>query len=193
MLIIVKNSIMKNNDSVFSFGKYVEGKGYRVLDERQMRASSGIMFLLGIIAFINGFVLNEYIVITYISGFLMLNFIIGIFINPKFSPTIFIGYLFVRKQSALPIGAIQKKFAWSLGLALSSVIFVLSLFLLDNVTYFEPVCMLCLICLVILFFETAFGICLGCKLYFLAIRLKLMKPEEETPNCMGDACDIEKK
>ncbi|MCF8374130.1 MAG: DUF4395 domain-containing protein [Bacteroidales bacterium] len=184
---------MENNGSIISFGENIEGKSYKVLDERQMRASAGIMLLLGIIAFINGFILNEYKVITYISGFLLLNFIIGIFINPKFSPTIFIGYLFVRKHSPLPIGAIQKKFAWSLGLTLSALIFGLSLKLLADVTYFEPVCMLCLICLVILYFETAFGICLGCKLYFLAIRFKLMKPEEETPNCMGDACDVENK
>jgi hypothetical protein len=184
---------MKNKGSIISFGENIEGKSYKVLDERQMRASAGVMLLLGLIAFINGFILQKYMIINYISGFLLLNFILGIFINPKFSPTIFIGYLFVRKQSALPIGAIQKKFAWSLGLVLSSLIFGLSFKLMADVTYFEPVCMLCLICLVILYLETAFGICLGCKFYFLSIRLKLIKPEEETPNCMGDACEIENK
>jgi hypothetical protein len=175
--------------SVISFGKYIEGKSYKVLDERQMRASAGIMLLLGLIAFINGFVIRNFIVIPYISGFLMLNFLIGIFINPKFSPTIFIGYLFVRKQSPLNIGAIQKKFAWSLGLGLSFVIFVLSLFLLNDRSFFEPVCILCLICLILLFLETSFGICLGCKIYYLFLNLKLIKQPVEKPNCMGDACD----
>ncbi|HIP47372.1 MAG TPA: DUF4395 domain-containing protein [Lutibacter sp.] len=109
------------------------------------------------------------------AGFLMFNFIIGIFINPKFSPTVLLAKLVVRKQSALPIGAIQKKFAWSLGLGLASVIFVLSLFLQNDVSFFEPVCMLCLICLVLLFLETSFGICMGCKLYYLFIRLNIIK------------------
>ena len=136
--------------SIISFGEYIEGKGYKVLDERRMRASAGIMLLLGIIAFINGFILQNFIVIPFIAGFLMINFIIGIFINPKFSPTIFIAYLLVRKQSSLPIGAIQKKFAWSLGLGLSMVIFGLSLFLVNDPSFFDPVCMLCLICLVLL-------------------------------------------
>lgn len=176
--------------TIFSFGEHIEGKSFKVLDERKMRGSAGIMFLLGIIAFINGFILQNYIAITYISGFLLLNFTIGVFINPKFSPTVFIAHLFVRKQSALPIGAIQKKFAWSLGLGLATTIFILSWFLLTDVTYFEPVCMLCLICLLLLFFETAFGICIGCKLYFLFIRLKPIKKPEEKPNCMGDACEV---
>lgn len=176
---------------VISFGEYIEGTNYKVLDERRMRASAGIMLLLGIIASINGFILQEYLIIPYIAGFLMLNFIIGIFINPKFSPTIFVGYLFVRKQTPLPIGAVQKKFAWSLGLALSTVIFGLSLFLINDVSYFEPVCLLCITCLILLYLETAFGICVGCKLYDLAIFLKLFKKPEEKPNCMGNACETE--
>jgi len=176
--------------SIISFGEYSEGRGYKTLNERAMRASAGIMFLLGIIAFINGFILQNYIVLPYISGFLMLNFIIGIFINPKFSPTLFLGRLIVRKQSPLPIGAIQKKFAWSLGLVLAGVIFGLSLMLLSDVSFFDPVCMLCLICLFLLFIETAFGICGGCQIYFLAIRLKLFKEPVEKPNCMGNACEV---
>jgi len=176
--------------SIISFGEYINGSNYKVLDERAMRASAGIMLFLGIIASINGFIFQRYIVVPYISGFLMLNFIIGIFINPKFSPSLFIGRLIVRKQSQLPIGAIQKKFAWSLGLILSSVIFGLSLFLINDISYFDPVCLLCILCIFLLYVETAFGICLGCKLYDLAIWLKLIKKPLEKPNCMGDACEV---
>lgn len=173
-----------------SFGEYVNGKNYKVLDERQLRASAGIMLLLGLIAFINGFILNKYSIIPYISGFLLLNFVIGIFINPKYSPTMLIAKLFVYKQSSLPIGAIQKKFAWSLGLILSTIIFSLSLFLINDPSYFDPVCLLCLICLILLYLESSFGICMGCKLYDIAIDLKLLKKPIEKPNCMGDACEV---
>lgn len=176
--------------SIISFGEYVEGKKYKVLDERRVRASSGIMFLLGMIAFINGFILNKFAIIPYVSGFIMVSFLVAVFINPKFSPSIFIGYLFVRKQSPLPIGAVQKRFAWSLGLGLSAAIFVLSIMLLEDASLFEPVCFLCIICLILLFLETAFGICVGCKLYWLAIRIKLLPKPAEKPNCMGDACEV---
>jgi len=176
--------------SIISFGEFSNEKGYKVLDERRMRGSGAIMFLLGIIAFINGFILSKYAVIPYITGFLVLNFLIGIFINPKFSPTMLLSRLFTYNQSALPIGAIQKKFAWSLGLVLTSVIFTLSIFLQIDILFFKPVCMLCMICLTILFLEMAFGICIGCKLYYLFIRLKIFKQPEIKPNCMGDSCDV---
>ncbi len=155
----------------------------------EVRGSAGIMLLLAIVAFINGFILRDFVVIPYISGFLALNFIIGIFFSSKFAPTIFISQLVVKKQTPFYIGAIQKRFAWGLGLVLSTTIFILSLFLLQDITFFDPVCLLCLICIALLYLETAFGICVGCKLYNLAIKLKLIDAPEEKPNCMGDSCD----
>ncbi len=177
--------------SFFSFGEYIDGRSYKVLDERVVRANSGVMFLFGLIAFINGFVLQQYQVIPWIAGFLMLSFGIAVFINPKFSPTILIARILTYKQSPLPIGAVQKRFAWSLGFALSVVVFILSLYLINDVSYFEPVCMLCIVCLFLLYLETAFGICVGCKLYFLSIRMKLIPRPVEKPNCMGDACETD--
>jgi hypothetical protein len=174
--------------STISFGEYLEGHNYKVLDERRMRASAGIMMLLGAIASINGFILSRYDVIPWFSGFLLLNFAIGIFINPKFAPTVFIAWLFVRKQSPLPIGAVQKKFAWSLGLALSASVFGLSLLLQNDASYFEPVCLLCILCLILLYLETSFGICIGCKMYLLVLKFKILPQPKERPNCMGDSC-----
>jgi hypothetical protein len=40
--------------------------------------------------------------------------LVGVFINPKFAPTMFISKLMVSKQDPLYVGAIQKQFAWSL-------------------------------------------------------------------------------
>ena len=175
--------------SLISFGKYVDGINYKVLDERQVRANAGIMFLLGLAALVNGFSGN-YSVIPYISGFLLFSFLVAVFINPQFSPTMILGSFFVRKQTPLYIGAVQKRFAWSLGIALSASIFILSLFLLKDASYFTAVCRLCIICLVLLYLETAFGICVGCKIYFLSIRMKLIKKPAIRPNCMGDACEV---
>ena len=177
--------------SIFSFGDESAEHGYKILDERAMRGSAGLMFLVGIVAFINGFILKNYIVLPYLSAFLGLNFALGIFVNPKLSPTYFLARLAIFRQDPLPIGAIQKRFAWSLGLILSTTIFGLSLLLVNDASWFDPVCMLCLICLLFLFLETAFGICVGCQLYYLALRLKLIKRPEIAPNCMGNSCKID--
>lgn len=176
--------------AIISFGEYIEGKNFKVLEERSVRASSGVMFLLGVYASINGFLLHNFTVIPYVAGFLVLSFLISVFINPKYSPTMLIGRIFVGRQSPLYIGAIQKKFAWSLGLVLSITIFILSLFLLNDTTYFEPLCLLCIICLILLYLETAFGICVGCKIYYLVLKIGLLPKPKEKPNCMGDSCDV---
>lgn len=176
--------------AIFSFGDFHEDLGYKVVDERVMRGSAGIMLFLGAIALVNGFVLNKFGVIPYIVGFLMINFAIGIFINPKFAPTYFIAEWMVEKQTPIYIGAIQKRFAWSLGFVLTTITFIFSLYLINDVTYFVRVCQLCIICNILLYLETAFGICVGCKLYHAAIKYKLLKEPEIKPNCMGDSCDI---
>jgi len=175
---------------IFSFGEYVNNSSYKVLDERAVRANSGIMLMLGAFAAINGFILKNYIVVPYVSGILLFSFGISVFVNPKFSPIYFISRMIVWKQTPLYIGAVQKRFAWSLGFLLSAIIFGLSFKLLGDVTYFEPVCLLCLICIILLYLETAFGICVGCKLYRIAIKLKLLKKPKVNPNCMGDSCNI---
>jgi hypothetical protein len=174
--------------SIFSFGEYIDGRSYKALNERVVRGAAGIMFLVGIIAFIYGFIVQKYEVLPWLSGFMALNFFIGVFINPKFAPVTFVSWFMVRKQSPLHIGAVQKRFAWSLGLTLTSTIFVLSLFLLTDASLFGLVCSLCIICLALLFIETAFGICVGCQLYKLSLKLKLIAKPKERPNCMGDAC-----
>lgn len=176
--------------SVISFGELNDQKTFKVVDERVWRASAGIMLFLAVVVSINAFLLKRYFLVPYLSGFLALNFIIGIFINPKFSLTIILAKIVTIKQSPMPIGAIQKKFAWSLGLDLSLVIFILSLFLVNDDSFFRPVCMLCLVCIALLYLETAFGICVGCKLYYLFLNLGWIKKPEIIPNCMGDSCEV---
>ncbi|WP_321321350.1 DUF4395 domain-containing protein [Labilibaculum sp.] len=177
--------------SIVSFGEYIEGIDYKVLNEREVRASAGILFIMGLVAVVAGVFFQNYTPIPYVSGFMMLSFLISVFINPKYAPSNAIARLIVIKQEPIYIGAVQKRFAWSLGLAISSVVFFLSIPLQSDPTIFESVCMLCLLCMLLMFVETAFGICVGCQLYFLAVKLKLMKQPDVKPNCMGNSCEVQ--
>jgi hypothetical protein len=44
----------------------------------------------------------------------------------------------------------------------------------------------CLVCLIFLFFETAFGICLGCKVYSWLYK-------DKAQYCPGEVCDVRSK
>jgi hypothetical protein len=153
------------------------------MNEREIRAAAGILFLatftsLMFILFKGNFIPIKYIIILFLT-----DFIIRVFINPRFSPTLIIGRLIVRNQTPEYVGAAQKKFAWIIGVILSSVMFVFFIF----VNAYSPITgITCLICLIFLFFESVFGICLGCKFYPLFFKDKVQY-------CPGEVCDVNQK
>ena len=175
--------------ALLNFGEKDEALAYKTVDEHVMRASASILLLLSLVAFTYGFMMRNFNALPYITGFIMLNFFVGVIINPKFAPTIILAKLFNKKEPK-SIGAVQKHFAWSLGLILSSVTFILTIFLLDNVRFFEPLCALCIFCTTLLYFEVVFNTCIGCKLYHFALSKGVVKKPDVKPTCSGDHCEI---
>ncbi|MFN8254316.1 MAG: DUF4395 domain-containing protein [Bacteroidales bacterium] len=168
---------------IIRFGEQVAGYNIPVLNEREIRASAGILFLILFISLMLIIFKGNFLMIKYgITGFLT-DFIIRVFINPKFSPTLIIGRLIVRNQNPEYVGARQKKFAWIIGVVLAATMFILMVL----VNSYSPITgIICLICLIFLFFESAFGICLGCKFYPLFFKDKVQY-------CPGEVCDVKSK
>ena len=170
-------------NKVIQFGENVGGYNIPVLNEREIRASAGILFLATFISLMLIIFKNNFLPIKYVITIFLTDFIIRVFINPKFSPTLIIGRLIVSKQVPEYVGAQQKKFAWIIGLALSAIMFVLMVV----VNSYSPITgIICLICLVFLFFESAFGICLGCKFYSIFHK-------EKPQYCPGEVCDAKSR
>jgi hypothetical protein len=170
-------------NKVMTFGEHVEGYDIPVLNEREIRASAGILFLimfmsLMLILFKGDFILIKYVILGFLTDFL-----IRVFVNPRFSPSLILGRLIVRNQVPEYVGAQQKKFAWIIGIILATIMFIF----LVVVNAFSPITgIICLICLIFLFFESAFGICLGCKFYSLFYK-------EKAQHCPGEVCDAKSK
>lgn len=178
-----KIQVMKKVNNVVKFGEDVEGYTIPVLNEREIRAAAGILFLslffsLMLILFKQDFLLVKYVIIVFLT-----DFILRVFISPRLSPVLIIGRLIVSRQTPEYVSAPQKKFAWKIGLVLSSLMF----FLLDILNSYSSLTFaICLACLIFLFFESAFGICIGCLFYGLFYK-------EESLNCAGEACKVTKK
>lgn len=167
---------------VIQFGEDVQGYTIPVLNEREIRAAAGILFLLMFISIQQAaggdFTMLKYAVIGFLADLM-----IRVFINPKFAPTLIIGRLFVRNQTPEYVGARQKKFAWKIGIGLALVMFVL----IDIMNTYSPITgLICFICLIFLFFESVFGICLGCKVYPLFFK-------EKVQYCPGEVCDVKSR
>ena len=168
---------------VIQFGEDVEGYNIPVLNEREIRASAGILFLATFISLMLIIFKDNFLPIKYVITIFLTDFIIRVFVNPKFSPSLIIGRLIVRNQVPEYVGARQKKFAWIIGVVLSATMFI---FMVVVNSYSPITGIICLICLVFLFFESAFGICLGCKFYSMFYK-------EKAQYCPGEVCDVKSK
>jgi Domain of unknown function (DUF4395) len=168
---------------VKQFGETVEGYNIPVLNEREIRASAGILYLVMFWSWILVIFNDNYLLLKYANTIFLADFLIRIFISPRYSPLLIIGRLIVGNQTPEYVGAAQKKFAWTIGLVLSAIIFVLLVVMNSDsfINFF-----ICHTCLIFLFFESAFGICLGCKFYSIFYK-------EKAQYCPGEICDANAK
>lgn len=168
---------------IFQFGENVDGYDIPVLNEREIRAAAGLFFVLMFISILSAAMEQRFLLLKYAVVIFLADFAIRVFINPKFAPSLILGRLIVRNQVPEYVGAPQKKFAWVIGLCLALIMLVLQVM----VNSYSPITgMICLICLVFLFFETSFGICLGCKFYPLFFKDKVQY-------CPGEVCDVKSR
>src|ERR1035437_1293630 len=156
-------------NSLLRFGEQLPEYSVRVLNEREARAGAGILFFLAIVSFLNAWLLGDFRPTKMFVMAFLVDFFIRIFINPKFSPSLIVGRFFVRNQEPEYVGAPQKRFAWSVGFVLALTVF----YLVVVRQVIGPVnLVVCTLCLILLFFETAFGICIGCSIYNLIYKEK---------------------
>ncbi len=166
-------------NKTIQFGENIKGFDFLVLNEREIRAAAGILFLATFIAAMFVEFKNNFLPIKYVLTVFLADFTIRVLINPKFSPTLILGRLIVGNQTPEYVGVQQKKFAWVIGVILSSTMFILMV-VVNSYSLITGI--ICVICLVFLFFESAFGICLGCKFYPLIFK-------EKPQRCAGEICD----
>ena len=170
-------------NKIIKFGEDMEGYNIPVLNEREIRAAAGILFLATFTSLLFILFKGNFVPIKYVITFFLTDFLIRVFINPKFSPTLIFARLIVGNQTPEYVGAAQKKFAWIIGVVLSAIMFIN--FIIINA--FSPITgIICLICLIFLFFESAFGICLGCMFYPLFFKEKIQY-------CPGEVCEVKPK
>lgn len=174
----IGNGVMAN---IFQFGEDHPDYPVRILNEREARGAAGIMFLFALVAFMNAWFKGDFTPTKLTIVAFFLDFCIRVALNPRYAPTLIMARWMVNNQTPEYVGAPQKRFAWAIGLGLATL--MMYLVVLNDVR--GPINMLtCLVCLLLLFFETAFGICIGCKLFNLFNK-------EKAQLCPGNVCALQ--
>ena len=166
----------------FAYGAEVPGYEVRVLNEREARAAAGILFALGIISLLNSLMLGATFMSKSFVAFFTLDFVIRV-VKPEYAPSLLLGRFFVRNQTPEYVGAPQKRFAWTIGLLLALPMFY---YVTVHFTPGIDKVIICMLCLLLLFFEAAFSICVGCMLYGALTKKKAQ-------HCPGGVCEIRRK
>jgi len=166
--------------ALLGFGERRPEYAVPVLNERAVRASAGILFVFAFIAFMNAWLTGNFQPTRLFVLAFLADFAIRLFVNPRFSPSFMLGQWMVRNQQPEWVGAPQKRFAWAIGFVLALV--MTYLVVLQGVV--GPVnILICGACLTLMFFESAFGICVGCKVYNAFNK-------EKAQLCPGGVCEV---
>ncbi len=173
---------MNLKNILWEYGEKVSGYDVTVINEREARAAAGILFALGMIVIFVGIGYNHIIVARVYLAFLFLDFTARM-ISPKYSPSLLLGKLVVQNQRPEYVGGLQKRFAWTLGWLISLP--MLDWFVLHwDITFYKV--LICVLCLLLMFLESAWAICVGCMIY------KVIMQEGPT-HCPGGTCEIRAK
>lgn len=167
---------------LWEYGSVVPGYDIRVINEREARAGAGILGTLGMIVIFVGIGFNHIIVARVFLAFLFIDFTARV-ISPNYAPSLLLGKFFVRNQKPEYVGALQKRFAWTLGWLISLP--MLWWFVINWDINFYKV-LICVLCLILTFLESAFSICVGCMIYQAITK-------EDAKHCPGGVCEIRQK
>ncbi len=163
-------------------GENVQGYDIPVLNEREVRAGAGILFFFSLTVFLGAWHADQLLPGQMMIVAFFVDFLIRVF-NPCFSPSLILGRIVVAHQTPEYTAASPKRFAWWIGLGLASIMLVTIVFM-HNMSLLNFA--ICGVCIVLLFMESSFGICLGCIVYN-----KLLK--QEMTLCAGGVCEIKHK
>ena len=189
--------IKKNVSSLFtmaqfSFGQQISGlelfgrpAPYPVMNERAVRATAGLMLVAATLAFSLAYFNKFFIPIKVVTVVFFFDFLIRLFAGlTPLSPFGVLGSFLVRSQEPEWVGAAQKRFAWSLGLIMALAMSLITNFNIRGALPFT----ICMICISLMWMESALGLCLGCKIYLLLIKTNIVTNPEHAPICAGDSC-----
>jgi len=162
-------------------GAWVDGYDIPVINERAARAAAGLLFLFGAIAWGLALHTGSTQPLRPFGMFFMLDMALRVGLSDRWSPTLALVRLIVSRQVPEWVGAPQKAFAWWLGFGLV-VVACASMGLLQAPAWVTLA--ICAGCLIMLFLETAFGICVGCSLQRLFTK-------QSPQYCPGGSCEMD--
>jgi hypothetical protein len=177
----------------WTIGEHIDGLTHdgrpvraAVFDEVQVRAAAGITLAVGTVAFCYAYFNHQFVPIRAVAIGYCFDFLIRVTVGLRYSPTGLVAKALTANQAPRWVSAKPKRFAWTLGMALSGATAVITNIPIHG--YLPRT--LCLLCLGFMWLEAALGLCLGCEIHAFLVRHGWRRDDPGYEICAGGACQI---
>jgi hypothetical protein len=136
------------------------------VNEREVRAAVGVTMVIGAVAFSYAYFEKQYVLLQIVASLFFIEFLIRVTAGIRYSPIGVIARGMTLGQPPQWVSAKPKRFAWTLGLAMALAMTAITN---SGIRGYLPRT-ICLICLTLMWMESALGLCLGCKIHGLIVR-----------------------
>jgi hypothetical protein len=169
-------------------GQTVDGTAVRaaVFNEHEVRAAAGITMALGAVAFVYANFEQQYLPIKIITAFFFVEFLIRVSVGLTYSPIGIVARWLMRRQEPDWVSAKPKRFAWTLGLVMALAMTIIT----NSDIHGALPRTICLLCLALMWLESALGLCLGCEIYGLLVRRGWATKDAAYEVCTHGACEV---
>ena len=157
-----------------------------VYNENEVRAAAGITLAAATIAFCYAYFEHRFLPIKVVSTFFFVEFLMRVFVGFQYTPTGLLSRALMHRRPPQWVSAKPKRFAWSMGLAMGASMTVITN---ANIHGLLPRT-ICLICIVLMWFEAALGVCVGCEIHAFMVRRGWATKDEAYEVCAGGVCDL---
>jgi len=164
----------------------VREPGAPVVNENEVRAAAGVTMAVGAVAFSYAYFTRQYIPLQVVASLFFVDFLIRVTIGIRSSPVGVLSRALVFNRSPEWVSAKPKRFAWTLGLAMT---FAMTIITNVGIRGLLPRT-ICLICLALMWMESALGLCVGCKIYGLMVRRGWRRIDPAFEVCADGECDL---
>ena len=155
-----------------------------VVNENEVRAAAGVTMVLGAVAFSYAYFTRRYIPLQIVATLFFLEFLTRVLVGLRYSPIGLLARAMTSNQPPDWVPATPKRFAWTLGLAMT---FAMTIITNTGVRGTLPRT-ICVICLTLMWMESALGLCLGCQIYGLLMRHGWKAADPDVEGCADGVC-----
>jgi hypothetical protein len=156
-----------------------------VVDENVVRAAAGLTMAMGAVAFGYAYFTGRYAPLQTVAALLLAEFLTRLTFGLPRSPVGLLARAMTSMRRPEWVPARPKRFAWKLALGMTAAMTVITN---SGIRGLLPRT-ICLICLTLMWMESALGLCLGCVIHGVLVRRGWAASDRTAGTCTGGVCE----